>query len=126
PDSGPHRFDAGHEAMGVAAPLAVAGWGRRYELQDGADTPDTLQITFEYPSFILSYEASMLNGHGLGGRTAGMNYYLTRGPDDRPHGMAFYGTQGTLFADRICFVIYPELNGASGLGDWCPVGEQPE
>src|SRR5438034_2754368 len=125
-DYGTHRFDTVHQVMGVDAPLAVAGWGRRYELQDGADTPDTLQITYEYPSFILNYEASMLNGHGLGGRAPGMNYYLTRGPDDRPHGMAFYGTQGTLFADRIGFEIYPELNGESGPGAWSPAGKPPE
>ncbi len=42
----------------------------------------------QHPGFVLGYEASMLNGHGLGGRTPGMNYYLTRSPDDRPHGMA--------------------------------------
>ena len=37
-----------------------------------------------------------------------MSYYLARGGDDRPHGEAFYGTNGTLFSDRIGFEIYPE------------------
>jgi predicted dehydrogenase len=115
-DYGTHRFDTVHQVMGVDAPLAIAGWGRRFELKDGGDTPDTLQITYEFPGFILSYEASMLNGHGLGGRTPGMNYYLTRGPNDRPHGMAFYGTNGTLYADRVSFEIYPEPKGESGPG----------
>jgi hypothetical protein len=40
-----------------------------------------------------------------------MAYYLTDHPQQRPHGMAFYGTNGTLLADRIGFEIYPEPKG---------------
>src|SRR5262249_30028880 len=47
--------------------------------------------------------------HGTGGRTAGKRYYRARGSDDRPHGEAFYGTNGALFSDRIGFEVYPEL-----------------
>ena len=117
-DFGTHRFDTVHQIMHADFPLAVMGWGRRYELNDGADVPDALQITYEYPDFILSYEASMLNGHGMGAHTFDRKYYGARGPDDRPHGMAFYGTNGSLFADRIGFELYPEPKGASppGLG----------
>ncbi len=117
-DFGTHRFDTVHQVMHADHPIAIMGWGRRYELNDGADVPDTLQITYEYPSFILSYEASMLNGHGLGAHGVGRKYYSARGPDDRPHGMAFYGTNGSLFADRIGFELYPEPEGSSipGLG----------
>lgn len=125
-DFGTHRFDTIHQVMHVDSPLAVAGWGHRYELKDGADVPDALQITFEYPGFILSYEASMLNGHGVGGRTPGMKYYNARGKDDRPHGMAFYGTKGSLFADRIGFEIYPEPNAESGPGAVKYTGSSPE
>ncbi len=34
--------------------------------------------------------------------------YNMRGGEDRPHGMAFYGTRGSIFADRIGYDIYPE------------------
>jgi predicted dehydrogenase len=115
-DYGTHRFDSVHEVMGEDAPRAVTASGGRYVLKDGGDTPDTLQITYEYPGFILSYEASMVNGHGCGGRTNGMKYYLTRCQDDRPHGMAFYGTKGTLYADRVGFELYPEPKGEFGPG----------
>ena len=37
-----------------------------------------------------------------------MAYYQARGANDRPHGEAFYGTNGALFSDRIGFEIYPE------------------
>jgi predicted dehydrogenase len=115
-DYGTHRFDSVHEVMGEDSPRTTTAAGGRYFLKDGGDTPDTLQITYEYPGFVLSYEASMVNGHGCGGRTAGMHYYLARCQDDRPHGMAFYGTQGTLYADRIGFEVYPEPKGEFGPG----------
>jgi predicted dehydrogenase len=115
-DFGTHRFDTVHQVMGVDAPVSVTASGGRYVLRDGAETPDTLQITYEYPSFILSYEASMVNSHGMGGRTPGMKYYLARSHDDRPHGEAYYGTRGSLFADRIGFEIYPEIEGETGPG----------
>ncbi len=115
-DYGTHRFDSVHQIMGVDAPVAVTAFGGRYELKDGGDTPDVLQITYEYPGFVLSYEASMINGHGVGGRTAGFKNYLTRGATDRPHGQAYYGTNGALYADRVGFEIYPEPRGESGPG----------
>jgi predicted dehydrogenase len=100
----------------VKAPRSAVAAGGRYELKDGAETPDVLQITYEYAGFVLSYEASMMNDHGCGGRTPGKQYYLTRTSDDRPHGMAFYGTKGSLFVDRVGFEVYPEPKGESGPG----------
>jgi predicted dehydrogenase len=115
-DFGTHRLDSVHQLMGVDSPHTINAAGGRFELADDADTPDTLQITYEYPGFVLSYEASMLNDHGCGGRTPGKKYYLTRTPDDRPHGMAFYGSKGSLFADRLGFEVYPEPQGETGPG----------
>ena len=115
-DFGIHRFDSMHQIMKADAPASVSASGARYALTDGAETPDVVQVTYEYPGFVLSYEASMLNAHGTGGRTSGKKYYQARGADDRPHGEAYYGTNGTLIADRLGFEIYPELKSASGPG----------
>jgi predicted dehydrogenase len=124
-DFGTHRFDSLHQVMGVDAPLSVTASGGRYALKDGGETPDVLQITYEYPRFVLSYEASMLNAHGTGGRTPGKNYYQARGKDDRPHGEAFYGTNGALFSDRLGFEIYPEPEAATIMGS-SATSAQPE
>ena len=107
-DFGTHRFDTVHQVMGVDAPKSVSASGGRFSMKDGGEMPDIMQATFEYAGFILSYEACNLNAHGLGGRTPGMAYYQMRGTDDRPHGEAYYGTNGTLIADRIGFEIYAE------------------
>ncbi len=111
-DYGMHRFDSVHQIMGVDTPLTVSSsWGRYYQDKVG-DLPDVHQATYEYPGFILSYECCTINSHGLGGRTAGMRYYGARGPEDRPHGMAFYGAEAALFVDRIGMELYPEPKAA--------------
>jgi predicted dehydrogenase len=115
-DFGIHRFDSMHQIMKADAPVCVTASGGRYGLTDGAETPDVVQVTYQYPGFILSYDACMLNAHGAGGRTPGKKYYQARGADDRPHGEAYYGTNGTLIADRLGFEIYPESDTASGPG----------
>lgn len=112
-DFGTHRFDTVHQVMAVDTPLSVSASGGRYSLRDAGEMPDVLQATYEYPGFTLSYEACCLNGHGMGGRTPGMRYYNARGAEDRPHGMAFYGTGGALFADRIGYEVYPEAGRAA-------------
>jgi predicted dehydrogenase len=108
-DFGTHRHDSMHQVMGVDAPLTVTASGGRYELKDGGETPDVLQVTYEYPGFVLSYESCTLSGQGVMGRTPGKRYYRALGPDDRPHGEAFYGTNGTLLTDRIGYEVIPEL-----------------
>ncbi|RPI16838.1 MAG: gfo/Idh/MocA family oxidoreductase [Acidobacteriales bacterium] len=110
-DYGNHRFDTVHQIMGQEIPLTVASSAVRFRKQRAGDIYDMQQATYEYPNFIMSYESSNYNGHGVGGRTEGMRYYGMRGSDDRPHGMAFYGTDATLFVDRIGMELYPEGSG---------------
>lgn len=107
-DFGAHRFDSMHQVMGVDAPETVSATGGRFALEDGGEVPEILQATYRYPGFVVSYEACLLNGHGVGGRTPGRMYYNAIGESDRPNGLAFYGTNGALFADRFGFEIYPE------------------
>jgi predicted dehydrogenase len=115
-DFGIHRFDSMHQIMGVDAPETISASGGRFGLTDGAETPDVVQVTYEYPGFVLSYEAMMLNAHGAGGRTPGRKYYSARGETDRPHGEAYYGTNGTMIVDRLGFEIFPELTSTTGPG----------
>ncbi len=111
-DYGMHRFDSVHQIMGVDTPLTVASsWTHFRTGKVQGDLPDVHQATYEYPGFVLSYECNIVNSHGLGGRTPGMRYYGATGQNDRPHGMAFYGTEGALFVDRIGMEFYPEEVG---------------
>jgi len=115
-DYGNHRFDSVHQIMGVDTPLTVVSSALRFNKTLAGDIYDMQTAIYEYPNFILNYEACNYNGHGLGGRTQGMRYYGMRGPEDRPHGMAFYGTEAALFVDRIGMELYPEPKPPEGGG----------
>ncbi len=107
-DFGTHRFDTVHQIMGVEKPTAVSASGGRFSIKDAGDQPDLMQVTYDYPGWVMSYEACNISAHGLGGRTPGMKYYNARGEMDRPNGMAFYGTSGAIFVDRVGYEIYPD------------------
>jgi predicted dehydrogenase len=107
-DYAAHRLDSMHQVMEEDTPLVVSASGNLFDIDDGGDIPDVLQVTYEYPGFIVSYESLRNNAHGSGTRTPGRNYYNAKGVTDKPNGLAFYGSNGTLMADRIGFEIFPE------------------
>ena len=113
-DFGNHRLDTMQQIMGVTAPHTISATGGKYVIDDDRETPDLLTVTYEYDNFIANYEGSNLNGFGMGGRTPGLKYYNARGEWDKPNGMAFYGTEATIFADRIGWEVFPELGKHAG------------
>ncbi len=88
-----HLLDIVHWAMQVDGPNVVTASGSKFFLQDNSDTPDTLQVTFEYPTFVCAYENRLCNGNSMYGHG---------------YGIEFHGTEGTLFVDREGFQVYPE------------------
>jgi predicted dehydrogenase len=115
-DFGNHRLDTMQQIMGVSAPHTISASGGVLVLKDDRETPDFLTVTYEYDGFIATYEGSNLNTHGMGGRTPGHRYYNSRGEWDQPNGIAFYGTEATIFAERIGWEIFPEPpKGASSV-----------
>lgn len=88
-----HLLDIVQWAMKVDGPTAVSASGKKYFLQDNADTPDTLQVTFEYPGFVCLYENRQLNANSMYGKD---------------YGIEFHGTDGTMSVDREGFQVYPE------------------
>ncbi len=115
-DFGTHRFDSIHQIMGVDKPLSVSASGGRFAVGGMSDQPDILQVTYEYPGFVLSYETINTNGFGAFARTVpGMKMHGARGELDRPNGMAFYGSNATVIADRLGYEILPEDEPRPGL-----------
>src|SRR5574340_32949 len=102
-DWGAHHLDSVHQIMGVNAPVAVSAEGQKLFLQDNRETPDVLRAVFEYPGFFVSYTHSAVNAHPIA---------------NRPYGMMFNGTLGTLIVDRRSYQVIPETltsPGAVGL-----------
>ncbi len=101
-DWGAHHLDSVHQIMGVDAPVAVSATGRKLFLQDNRETPDVLRAVFEYPGFFVTYTHSALNAHPIA---------------NRPYGMMFHGTLGTLIVDRRSYQVIPEsVTGAGDVG----------
>jgi predicted dehydrogenase len=97
-DWGIHVLDIVQMAFDETPPKAITALGGKYNIQDNRDTPDTLQVTYEYPNgMIATYENRMFNGNSLFGKT---------------YGTIFHGEKGTLFVDRSGYTLYPEKGSA--------------
>jgi hypothetical protein len=107
-DYGAHRFDTVHQIMSRDIPLTVNSSGGRFAVGGMGDQPDILQVTYEYPGFVLSYETINTNSFGTVGRlTPGMDLHGALGSENRPNGMTFYGSNGTVIADRLGYEVIP-------------------
>lgn len=97
-----HVQDIVHWAMNVDAPLSVSAVGGKYVLRDNRDTPDTLEVSYEFETpagrkFVQTYSMSFgcgtsFNGHG--------------------YGTQFFGSNGSLFVDRGGYEVYPDMKEA--------------
>src|SRR5688572_20756748 len=86
-------IDILHMAFGEAMPRSIVALGGKYWFQDDTETPDTLQVTYEYPGFIGSWEHRSNNTENQQGRLMGIT---------------FHGTRGTLYVDRRLYRLTPE------------------
>ena len=100
-DWGVHLMDIVQWAMKVDGPNVVTALGGKYYIQDNAETPDTLQVTYEYenPKFVCVYENRWDNANSMYGKG---------------YGIEFHGTDGTLFVDRSGFEVFPEMRKQDG------------
>ena len=95
-DSGIHMLDIVHMAFNEAVPGSVVALGGKYWLTDDTETPDTMQVSYEYPGFLGSWEHRSNNTENQPGRLMGIT---------------FHGTGGTLYVDRNLYRLTPENEG---------------
>jgi predicted dehydrogenase len=96
-DWGVHWLDIVQMAFDEAMPSAVTAAGGKFWLTDNRETPDTLQVTYEYPGFLCTYENRTSNAQSMFGKSGGI---------------LFHGSEGTLFVDRSEYRVAPERNSA--------------
>ena len=79
--------------MNVRAPLSAFAVGSKFYVQDNRETPDTLEVLYEYPGFLVSFSHRVMNSSSR----PGWNY-----------GIEFFGTDGTLSLNRSGYRLEPE------------------
>jgi predicted dehydrogenase len=110
-DWGVHLLDIVLWAMQEDGPKSVSAAGGHFVLKDGRETPDTIDVLYEFDSFICTYA-----------NRTGNAYH----PSGRGYGIEFYGTDGTLFVDRGGFELVPETGGRTDAPRPPVIAEQDE
>ncbi|HZS05291.1 MAG TPA: Gfo/Idh/MocA family oxidoreductase [Blastocatellia bacterium] len=87
---GAHNLDIARWALGARAPQAVSGFGGRYEIRDGGETPDVQEVLYNFPNCVVTWSGREIN--------------LTR-----EELLVFHGTNGTLNITRNGFTVTPEV-----------------
>jgi len=109
-DWGIHLLDIVQMAFDETEPTTITGLGGKFYLQDDRETPDTLQVTYEYPNgMIVTYENRECNAQSM---------------FNHNYGILFHGTEGTLFVDRAGFELVPERDSKLAASMKQPEGER--
>lgn len=93
-DWGIHLLDIVLWAMAEPGPRSICTYGGKYALADNRETPDTIQATYEFQTFVCTYENRVANAFS-GGQPG--------------YGIQFHGTEGTLYVNRGFWEITPEV-----------------
>jgi len=92
-DWGIHLLDIVLWGMKADSPRVITAAGGKFSIKDNRETPDILQVTYEFPDFVGTYEMREINSNSMYGKD---------------YGIEFHGTDGTLFLDRDGFAVFPE------------------
>lgn len=84
-NDGVHQLDIARWALEVEWPVAVTGMARKLYFDDDQQTPDTMNITFDYGAKALQFEMRIWNPYGL---------------EDQENGVAVYGLNATVQIGR--------------------------
>ena len=64
-NDGVHELDIARRALNVGLPKTVSGMGKKLYFDDDQQTPDTMNITYDYGDKIIQYEQRLWNPYGL-------------------------------------------------------------
>jgi predicted dehydrogenase len=91
-----HHIDSILWAMQADTPSTAVCTGGKFVIDDMADTPDTLEATWEFPGWVLQYR---YRGY------SNFRPFLSR---PKSHGLCFHGTRATMLLDRDGFEIWDD------------------
>jgi predicted dehydrogenase len=100
-NDGVHQLDIARWALGVTTPVNVSGMARMLFFDDDQQTPETMEITFDYPGKAITWEMRIWNpyAYSLSGIENGVDVYGSEGFVRFDDGFKAYGPKGTLIAE---------------------------
>jgi predicted dehydrogenase len=113
-DRGTHTFDTILQAMNAGYPNTISAAGGKYVLDskdDPRETPDTLNVLYDFGDWTLHYEAREAN-------------HRVQWPSG--YGFVFFGTKASLYVDRGGYRMYRERSMAGLSGEDRIVGTPGE
>ncbi|MSV29744.1 MAG: Gfo/Idh/MocA family oxidoreductase, partial [Bryobacterales bacterium] len=78
-NDGVHQMDIARWALGAGVPVEVAGSARKLFFDDDQQTPDTMNITFNYPGKVMQFEMRIWNPYRMGDIENGVEVYGSDG-----------------------------------------------
>lgn len=100
-NDGAHQIDLARWAMGAGMPVRASGMGRKVFFEDDQQTPDTMNVTFDYADGrSLIWEMRIWTPYGMEGIQNGVAVYGTEGMvhigeiDDGPWGYRVFDRKG--------------------------------
>jgi len=87
---GAHHLDIARWIIGAKAPTTVAGFGGRFEVKDGGQTPDVQEVIYDFPECVVTWTAREVN------------------KGERGWDIELHGTRGTLGVSRSGWKLVPE------------------
>jgi predicted dehydrogenase len=95
-NDGVHQLDQARWALGVGLPTHVSGMGRKLFFDDDQQTPDTMNITFNYPDKVLMFEMRIWSPYLMEDADNAVNIYGTEGMVHTGRNNRVYDAKGKL------------------------------
>lgn len=110
-----HHQDLIHWAMKTNTPVSVASVGGNQGLGDFRETPDTLEVLYEYDTqlqprpgrFLHAYSLRLSNGHAAWAAPIPAHFDHIDPATTRHSGVSFFGEDATLLVDRSGVSTFP-------------------
>jgi len=78
-NDGAHQLDIARWALGVSFPKTISGMGRKIYFDDDQQTPDTMNVIFDYEDKTMIWEMRIWNSYSMKGVSNGVAVYGTEG-----------------------------------------------
>jgi len=84
-NDGVHQMDICRWALQVESPLTVSGMGKKLFFDDDQQTPDTMNVTYDFGGKLIQFEMRIWNPYGM---------------EEQENGVAVYGSNGSIQIGR--------------------------